>query len=1535
MLSSHNTSNISQQIAGAMILLVLVVSAAAAETEVYNEGFENGWGWWYADNGSWSLGTPTAGPAAAFAGTACAGTDLGANYASGTNSRLISGPIDLPAAPEGGVLTLDFLGWTSLQSGDIGFLEFSTDLLNWSALGDTIRGLGQGWSRHATDLTPQAGTTVYLAFHLLDYTGSGTSYGWFLDEVRVFAGTCEPGLAAIESFDQGWGCWSTDGGLWEIGTPTTGPGGGYGDATCAGTVLGANYPATSDSRLISPSVALPAAPVDGQLWFDFMYWNAMASADSCFAEISAAGGTWTRISTGITGPASAWSHMICDISDYAGQDVRLAVHFADNGSATGNAQGIFVDDVKILEGNIGSLYAGEFFEDGWSDWYAEGGVWQVGEPGAGPGAAYEGVRCAATILNGNYTYWGNSRLISPEVILQSTSGTLHLSYWQWFSIYGGDYARVEISVDGSEWVAISRNYQHTGGTWTRCEIDVSDYIGQNVRFAFHLQDDGANSGFSSYTPYVTTGWYLDAVSLTEDPATPLLPDDFEDGMEGWYADGGTWEIGAPTSGPASAHAGNGCAATMLGTSYAFRCDTRLISPPVALPANKAYNDLYLSFWHWYSVWGGDTAQVEIRTPGGEWTVLSENFDQTSAGWVRGMVDISNYVGQTVQFAFRLLDDGANSGFSSYTPYISSGWYIDDLSLVSQPAENWLPENFEDGFGDWYTTNGTWDIGEPTSGPGAAYTGSRCAATNLTGNYAKYADSRLLSPYTTLPTIGGAEILTFNFRHWFAVYNGNDIAHVEIRVDEGPWETISENYYYSSGAWTKASLDVSAYAGQHVQFAFYLRDDGADSGFSSYSPYISAGWYIDDISCEVIQPLAMESEGFEAGLGNWSASRGIWQVGDPGSGPNEAHGGMQCAATVLGGNYNKYCESRLVSPYLQMPSDPADGAIFLGYWQWFAIYNANDIASVQVRPLGGDWEIVGNNHYGTSMGWTRALVDLSAYAGQVVQLGFYLRDDGADSGFSSYTPYIAAGWYLDDLEIIEGDFTLVGEKSFETSAWAYLPDVWGWSADNGLWAVGEPTSGPGAPLDGKYCAATVLDGNYNLRCDSRLVTPPLNLNSTPMGGKIWFGFHHYLQAYNLNDHATVEIKVDGGAWQAISPPIQGNNSWSNTIIDVSAYAGQRVRIGFHFTDDGANSGFSSYTPYVSAGWYIDKVALVEGPQPFNNPEGFESGTRGWHSDAGAWQLGTPTHGTSSGWGGELCYGTNLHGNYGRYTDSRLVTPAITLPAVSQLRWRQWFSLASGDSGLVEISVADGPWRTLTSYVLNSGAWSPGVIPSLAAYAGQEVRFAFHLKDNNDGSVAPGWFVDDVQVLGAPTDTPDAPEFLRVDYTADPPVLTWVNPATNYEWISVFSSIDPDFLPDLGNRIAMVQTMSYADVHHPGWRSNYKLSAVNAGLRESAPVSVIEVTGVDDGQLPRVSTLGNNFPNPFNPTTTIRYSLAQPGRMSLTVYNVRGQKVVTLDEGHRAAGTYEVRFDATHLASGAYFYRLTSDGFTETRKMLLLK
>lgn len=103
------------------------------------------------------------------------------------------------------------------------------------------------------------------------------------------------------------------------------------------------------------------------------------------------------------------------------------------------------------------------------------------------------------------------------------------------------------------------------------------------------------------------------------------------------------------------------------------------------------------------------------------------------------------------------------------------------------------------------------------------------------------------------------------------------------------------------------------------------------------------------------------------------------------------------------------------------------------------------------------------------------------------------------------------------------------------------------------------------------------------------------------------------------------------------------------------------------------------------------------------------------------------------------------------------------------------------------------------------------------------------------------------------------------------------------------------------------------------------------------SCATTTGVHNGngEVPNIYSLSQNFPNPFNPTTEIKFSIPVSGSVKLVVYDINGNEVATLVSGQKQAGNYSVNFDATNIASGIYFYKLTAGSFVDTKKMALVK
>lgn len=105
--------------------------------------------------------------------------------------------------------------------------------------------------------------------------------------------------------------------------------------------------------------------------------------------------------------------------------------------------------------------------------------------------------------------------------------------------------------------------------------------------------------------------------------------------------------------------------------------------------------------------------------------------------------------------------------------------------------------------------------------------------------------------------------------------------------------------------------------------------------------------------------------------------------------------------------------------------------------------------------------------------------------------------------------------------------------------------------------------------------------------------------------------------------------------------------------------------------------------------------------------------------------------------------------------------------------------------------------------------------------------------------------------------------------------------------------------------------------------------------TAPLYADNNTNESASDTPVKVSLEQNFPNPFNPITSITYTLPESRDVRLEVYHILGHRIATLVDGEMEAGTHQVMFDASSLASGVYIYRLTTGSQTLVRRMTVMK
>ncbi|MCD4651734.1 MAG: T9SS type A sorting domain-containing protein [Candidatus Cloacimonetes bacterium] len=340
---------------------------------------------------------------------------------------------------------------------------------------------------------------------------------------------------------------------------------------------------------------------------------------------------------------------------------------------------------------------------------------------------------------------------------------------------------------------------------------------------------------------------------------------------------------------------------------------------------------------------------------------------------------------------------------------------------------------------------------------------------------------------------------------------------------------------------------------------------------------------------------------------------------------------------------------------------------------------------------------------------------------------------------------------------------------------------------------------------------------------------------------------------------------------------------------------------------------------------------------------------WHEQFNVWPLDYWEFGGPRSW--EHYPSANngcMEANFWYWDDgfAEMTTPPIILDGDCQLqfRWSHDFdSYYHEDSLNVSITNGNGNWTTLLDmcgpdFDSHDGAGnsSPGsfilMTANLWQWTGEQIQIKFHAFTGFGLNL----YIDDVRVIYFDNILP--PTGLEVSGTG---VFTWT-PPTNVD------------NRDFNNYWVFHNNVFQGQTDETTWAFDVSGLVLNqtytAGVKSSYDSGDSELISIDwvytgnptgdDSITPTVTCLEGNFPNPFNPETTIRFALNQPGHVSLNVYNCRGQLVKKLVNKHMPAGRHSVLWNGVNssgksIPSGVYFYRMVSNGYVHTDKMILLK
>jgi len=946
----------------------------------------------------------------------------------------------------------------------------------------------------------------------------------------------------------------------------------------------------------------------------------------------------------------------------------------------------------------------------------------------------------------------------------------------------------------------------------------------------------------------------------------------------------------------------------------------------------------------------------------------------------------------------------------------------DLTVQCQsgkPTGNivWF-EDFEQGAEQrWLVTAQEWGIGKLRTDPWRPAFGSKCAKTNLYGNYLNDRNTYLYrqESFRVPPKDQNPRL---SYWSWFA-NSAYDYGVVRIRVDRGNgqfsnWTNISSEYRdYSSNVWSRNIITLNSYADSLVQIGFFFHSERVSSSGNE-----DEGWAIDNVSV-VSGDYNFEDQTFDGAdfAGLWSAD-GSWEIGMPTYGPLEGgYSSPNCAGTKLNGNYDNDADDCLESPYIVIP--PVNQNPRLKFRQWYR-FSSYDNGKVQIidEASGTITDIPGAYFEGISTGWGYPpSFDLSAYSGKKLRIRFLFVSRQVNSASNADN-----GWYIDDVKI-------------EPINHISLTSL------NGGNVIGQ----------GSVQRITWFKGEVS----------SVNLKYTTDDGATWLGIassisaagKEYLWTVPGTPSRSVRIRIENAASPdiydlsdttfTISPSIE----WRNTLVMSNSGSQKILTYGLSpSAGDSTDILFNEIElpPMPPAGTFDARFVFptITGINSYNdfrkNQQNivqwiikFQPGTSGypitlnWNiSDfpEGEFLLTDMVNGTlvnvnmkavnniviSNTSVTQLkliykkynCYDIQLTPDWGLVSvpvesinmNAAFLFPGLTAPAFS-------FLGSNGYTAQSVLSPGRGYWmknnslQTITicgSHITNRvipvfsgwnivGPFGDSVNTGTITQQNTSILTPFYQYNGGYMSVqnlkpGKGYWVK-VSTDGTIT-LPQNPTLLKMDniipdVTPEPAwsILTFTDAAGKNGSLYAgkdmgnISAFELPPVPPAGG-FDIRYSSGYSVEKLIGNPSEIKLSGAvypvtvscNTGqfeisdrgtsgqifkrtLTKDNPVVIsdksIQTLLMNEIEIPHDFELSQNFPNPFNPVTTIQYSVPEKGRVTLTIYNTLGEKIEELFSEEKEAGSYRAVWNAENYTSGVYVYELKSRGTILVRKMILMK
>jgi hypothetical protein len=275
----------------------------------------------------------------------------------------------------------------------------------------------------------------------------------------------------------------------------------------------------------------------------------------------------------------------------------------------------------------------------------------------------------------------------------------------------------------------------------------------------------------------------------------------------------------------------------------------------------------------------------------------------------------------------------------------------------------------------------------------------------------------------------------------------------------------------------------------------------------------------------------------------------------------------------------------------------------------------------------------------------------------------------------------------------------------------------------------------------------------------------------------------------------------------------------------------------------------------------------------------------------------------------------------YYDSDTISSRSEMYSVERLDDDQWVNVASG------VAYDEDAYVFLCPTMYDSTAANSGMT-SYRVIAGMD-------EGNFVSQPHSGYSVDNI--------APGVPEGLSLAETNEGLMLSWdASEDEDFQYYIVEKAADSLFQTDQYGTYTTAETY-FVDTEYETGLVYYRVSAVDHAGNEGEYSEVVStsILGTDEEYLiPTEFALRQNFPNPFNPVTTLRYDLPQQSFVSLKIYDIRGRLISVLVNNVQPAGFHSVLWKGTNanaepVSAGMYLYTIEAEGYQKTRKMVLLK